>query len=173
MSLCRAPISAQQRLLFLSVDFYTKVSRASLGSSRTESAFPQEPSMRHLASDSRFLWSVSWFGSVHCQNIIRSPAIGRKYQHASVDIFGTRKATTTLIAIARQDPSSHLFLLTYWVFRAVNVTLLPSSDGKTALSLPWAHLGEKSPAPHRTAVALRNPLCPRCSFPGETEREQS
>lgn len=98
------------------VDFYTNISRTSFGSSRAGSAFPQEPFVRQLASGSRFLWSVGWFGRLHRRNPIRSPAIGMKYRHPSIDIFCSRKAITTLMVIARQDPSSHLFLLTYWGF---------------------------------------------------------
>lgn len=122
VSLCRAPIPAQQRLLS---------SRGSLWFST--GASPEHPwdlpgpglcFLRNPSSDSRFLWLVSWFGRLQRQNTIRSSAIGGKCLSTTVDIFCTRKATTILIVIARQDPPSHLSLLTYWGFLIITFSTL-------------------------------------------------
>lgn len=175
MSLCRAPISAQQRLLSSGGrDFYTNFSITSLGSSRRRSVFPQEPFNRQSASDSRFLWSMSWFGRLHFQNIIRSPATGRRYQHTSVDIFCTRKATTTLIVTARQDPSSHLFLLTYWCFFNSLHFLHYQSSGCHLVAILWWKVclvpalgtsGRNVPSPAQDSWGSPQPSSPTVLFP--------
>lgn len=59
------------------------------------------------------------------------------------------------------------------MIRAVNVTLLPSSDGKTALSLPWGHLGETSPGPHRTMLWLPTTLFAHGAPSQERPRERT
>lgn len=70
-SLCRAPTSA--KVAFLEgqpLDFYTNISRMSLGSCRTRSGFPL-----HEGAGSRelFPWSLGWLGvcfTKHCKELL-------------------------------------------------------------------------------------------------------